>query len=125
MSKPHLDFSRCAGGCFPKDHCKLLLAVGSGEVLLMAFAVAPFPRALLLSGCCSTAALRCSSDLLMTCCAAHHVVFTLICFSQSNPHRKGLEKNRFSDFSLMHFVFPSEKVNICVISCRTPKAAVK
>lgn len=94
VSKPHLDFKGFAEDCFPKDHCKFLLAIGTGQVFLMEFEVALFPCALLALGCCSTTALGCYSYLLMTRCAVHCAVFTLICFSLSSPHRKGLEENK-------------------------------
>lgn len=51
-TRPNLTWTsvECAEGCLPKDRCKLLLAIGAGEVLPMAFAVAPFPCALLALG---------------------------------------------------------------------------
>lgn len=41
------------------------------------------------------------------------------------PTGRGWKKQSFSNLGLTHLVSPSEKVNICVISCRTLKAAVK
>lgn len=117
----------CAEGCFPNDHCKLLLVTGAGEVLHMAFASCII--SLCSAACRDVAAPQCLGDALdlsMTLCTVHGVVFIfLICFSLSTPHRRKLEETKLLRLGSNALGFSFWKVNVCVIIYRTPKAAVK